>query len=494
MEAADWLLLDGTLLTMDPQNRVIEEGGLAVRGGRIVALGSSQELRQRFSAPVVHLAKGKAVLPGFIDTYGHAGHSMIKGFHRPDLGWPAGGLYWHATTPEWWYADGLLAAAERLRFGVTTGLSIVGSTPARTDDPIYASQQARAYAQVGVRAVLGVGPPDPLVSHLAEPWSGSHFEGGRWVERHFSYPQALENTAALIEQWHGAAQGRIGMAFASAYLLGRHMPHPRFSFTLPPNAAQVIWQTAQDARQMASRYGVPIHTHMFKGSVSYGLHHYGHDLAQVLGPDVLIAHANALEPQEVQTLGQYRCNISLVAYTAENVHYGFAPIVELIEAGANVTITTDGSAPYMSFDLWQDLKRTLWHAWLSHRSQKVLPAGKTLRMVTIEAAQALGMQQEVGSLEVGKKADVITVNLQQTHLSPRTFLPQQLVYYATGHDVSEVWVEGQLLLQQGRYLHLDVPAILELAEREAQSAFARYNIEPFRESTPGFWQGSRWEE
>ena len=495
-EPADFLLLHGTVVTMDDQDRVLEDAGVAVRGGRIVAVDSSDALKQRFPHAPVTEARHKAILPGLVDTYGHAGHGMIKGFHHPAHGWPAGWLYWHATTPDWWYADGLLAALERLRFGVTTGFSIIGSTPARSDSPLYAHRHAEAYAQVGVRAVLGVGAPDPFFSHLStDPWSGSHLEEGRWVERTFTYDDAIQNALQTVRDWHGGADGRVRIALASAYLLGRHMPHPRLNYQLPEGAAPVILEKALELRELANRHGLLIHTHMFKGSVRYGLEQFGREaLDQILGPDVVIAHANALEPEEVEVLGATGCNIALVAYTAENVHYGFAPMVELLEAGANVTISTDGSAPYMSFDLWQDIKRTLWHAWLSHRSQRVLPPGKALRMVTIDAAKALGMGDEVGSLEVGKRADLITVNLNQPHLTPRTFLPQQLAYYATGQDVSEVWVEGKQLLKEGRVLGVDVEGALELAREEARKSFERagQQLEPFLHPAEGFWREARY--
>jgi cytosine/adenosine deaminase-related metal-dependent hydrolase len=217
-------------------------------------------------------------------------------------------------------------------------------------------------------------------------------------------------------------------------------------------------------------------------------------LNHLLGPDVVIAHANAMEPIEIEVLGETRSNIALVAYTAENVHYGFAPMVELLEAGANVTISTDGSAPYMSFDLWQDVKRTLWHAWLSHHTQRVLPPGKALRMVTIDAAKAMGMDAEVGSLEVGKKADIITVNLNQPHLTPRTFLPQQLAYYVTGQDVNEVWVDGKMLMENGRVIGVDMDEVLELAREEAAKAFERAgdHLEPYRQATLEFWRNARY--
>ena len=112
-------------------------------------------------------------MPGLVDTYGHAGHGLVKGILHPQLGWPNNQLYFHSTSENWWYAEGLLSAVERLQFGVTCGLTVIGATPARLDDPIFTLRQAQAIREVGIRGVLGVGPPDPFVHHLTDPWTGT---------------------------------------------------------------------------------------------------------------------------------------------------------------------------------------------------------------------------------------------------------------------------------------------------------------------------------
>ena len=352
MRHADLLLLGGTVLTMDGENRILEDAGLAILKDQIVALGPNEALQASYQTEHIIEARNHVIMPGLIDTYGHAGHGLIRGLWHPEHGWPAGELYWHGTTEDWWYAEALLAACERLRFGVTTGFSIIGSTPARADSPVFAQRNAEAYARVGARAVLGVGPPDPFFSHLPEPWSGSFFENGQWVKRPFSYEDALENTVQVIEDWHQKEDGRIHIALAPPYLFGRHVAHPRHPNKLPgEKQAPVMLEKAAEMRALADRYGVIIHTHMFKGSVDFALKHFGRAAVDhLLGADVMIAHANGLGPDEVAVLGQNTCNVATVAYTHENLWYGYAPVVELLEAGANVTISTDGAAPYTSLD------------------------------------------------------------------------------------------------------------------------------------------------
>jgi 5-methylthioadenosine/S-adenosylhomocysteine deaminase len=493
-EQVDTLILDGFLLAMDDAGTMMERGGLAILGDRIVAVDSAESVRERYSADRVIDASRKALMPGLVDTYGHAGHGLIGGFHHPLHGWPAGRLYWHATTDRWWYAEAQLAATERLRFGVTTGASIIGSTPARTDSPVFGIRNAEAYARVGIRGVLGVGPPDPFVPHIQSPWRGSFLEDGEWVQRGFTYEEAVANSVEVVEKWHMGADGRIRIALAPPYLFGRHTTS-RYGHRYGPDDIPVMVEKAEEIRDLADRLGVQIHTHIFGGSVDFALEHFGKErVERLLGPDVVVAHGNGLKPSEVEVIGRTRTNVATAPSTAENMWYGYPPVVELLEAGANVTISTDGSAPRFSFDLFKDIPRAMWHQWMRFKTQAVLPGGKALRMVTIDAAKALGMDDEVGSLEPGKKADVILVDLDRPHLTPMTYVPHLLTFYVNGNDVDTVLVDGKVLMEGKRVLSVDVHEVMELATEEAEKAYALVDLEDFKPSDKEFWHGTRYKE
>jgi cytosine/adenosine deaminase-related metal-dependent hydrolase len=492
-QRVDLLILNGTVVTFDEHHQILDSGGLAIDGDRIVAVGGSRALKEAYEAECVVDAADMVIMPGLVDTYGHAGHGMVGGFYHPDAGWPAGRLYWHGTTEDWWFAESQLAAAERLRFGVTTGASIVGSTPARTDSPRFAVRCAEAYEKVGIRAVLGVGPPDPFIPHLPRPWTGSFLEDGEWVERAFTYDETVRNSLDVVETWHGGGNGRIRIALAPPYLFGRHAFHGHFEYTYRPGDVGVMIEKAEEMRDLADQYRVQIHTHVMKGGMSFALHHFGRErVERLLGPDVVIAHGNGIGREGVEVIGSTRSNVASAPSTMENVRYGYAPVVEFLEAGANVTIATDGSAPRFSFDLWKDIVRAMWHQWMIHRTQHVLPPGKALRMVTLDAAKALGMGDEIGSLEQGKKADVILVDFNRLHLTPRTFLPQQLTYYVTGHDVHTVIVGGRILMEDRKIRTVDVEEVKALAREEAARAFERVDLEPYCETGPQFWLGARY--
>ncbi len=205
---------------------------------------------------------------------------------------------------------------------------------------------------------------------------------------------------------------------------------------------------AEEVVDLARRHDVLLHSHAFVGSVDFAWTHYGEArVRRFLGPKTLFAHSNGLGPAEVAILGETGTGIAVVPYTHENLWYGPCPAVALLRAGANVTIATDGTAPYASYDLLRELPRAVWAQWSLLDDQAVLPPGKVLRMATIDAAHALGLGDEIGSLEVGKRADLILINLDRPHLTPQTNVPRQLVFFANGADVATVIVDGRTVLE-----------------------------------------------
>lgn len=483
----------GTVVTMDPDDRVYDHGAVAIHGKRIVAVGPRDEIRHRYSARHVIEATRMAVLPGLVDTYGHAGHGLIKGLFHPSMDWPCDPLYFHASGEEWWYAEGLLSGLERLRFGVTCGFTVVGATPARIDSPVFAERQAQAVADLGVRGVIGVGPPDPYVSHLPVPWTGSFWEGGRKVTRRFTYEDTVRNTEHFLESTHNTADGRVRAAIHFPYLFGRMASHLQQPFVYSDACVPKMIEQAEAMRDLADRHQVLLHSHVFRGSVTYALEKFGIDRVQRLmsGSGVAFAHCNGLEESEVVELGAAQAGVCVVPYTHENIWYGPCPAIELLDAGAVVSIATDGTAPYCSYDLLAQTPRAVWAQWSRLGTLAMLPPGKALRMITIDAARVLRLDHLIGSLEVGKRADIILIDLDKPHLTPQSVLPRQLVYYATGHDVDTVLVDGKILKRNGAVTAIDETAVLEMAREQATLAFSRFDVTPWMQTNHDFWQGSR---
>jgi 5-methylthioadenosine/S-adenosylhomocysteine deaminase len=488
-ETVDRIVAGGHVLTMDVNQPAFPDGAVAIRDGRIAAVGSRAGIEARFDAAERIDARGCVVLPGLVDAYAHAGHGMIRGLFHPAVGWPAGPLYWHATTPGWWRAEARLAALERLRGGVTTGLSVIGATPARADDTVFSDVNAEAYLEAGLGFVLAVGPPDPVFPHLSEPFEGSFPVDGRWERRGFTHADAVRVSLAVIDRWNGAGGGRIRVALAPPYLLGRHVQHRRTPHRLP-DASDVpaMLAHARQMREIADDRGVILQTHMFAGSVDFARAHFGdRELDRILGPDVLACHSNGLGPEEVRVLGAHRCGIGTVAFTHENLWYGMAPIPALIEAGCAVAATSDGAAPYTSLDLWREMARTAWNQWSAAGTQSVLPPETLLRMVTIDAARALSMDDRIGSLAPGKDADVVLMDLNTAHVGPIADLASSLVFFAAAADVRTVIAKGEVLLRDRRPVRVDADAIIAEAREAAAQALAHVDLTPWRRSV--HWDG-----
>ncbi len=489
-DPVDLLVRGGYLLTMDDQDRIYDPGAVAIHGDRIVAVGPAGEVGARFRAREVIDVPGHAVMPGLIDAYSHAGHGMIKALHTPRLGWPTNKVYFHATTPDWWHAEAQLSALERVRFGTTTGLTVLGATPARADDAAYADAHLNGLLAVGTREMLSIGPPDPFIDHVPKPWSATDWRTGQAVEKPFTHEQCMQVTTDVISRWHRTHNDRIRVCVHPPYLLGRFAPHPRFPHEYHPEDTPQMIRHAEEMREFAGRRQVMIHTHAFRGSLAWGFKTLGDRFWQIIGPDVLLAHANGLTAQEVELAARSGCAVVWVPTTDENINYGVCPVVDLLEAGVRVAIATDGSAPYMNLNVWKELHRAMFLQRMDRRDPAVLPVGKVLRMVTIEAAQVIGWDREIGSLEPGKKADLITIDLEQPHLTPRAHIPQLLGYYAEGADVANVIVDGRPLMRDRNVLTVDVKAVVARAQAEADAAFARVDVTAYQQIPRGFWRAA----
>jgi cytosine/adenosine deaminase-related metal-dependent hydrolase len=189
----------------------------------------------------------------------------------------------------------------------------------------------------------------------------------------------------------------------------------------------------------------------------------------LLGPDVHLQHCIDLSLEEVRILAETGTHVT-------HAPGGYCPVPELMAAGVNVAITTDGTAPRISFDLLQAARKAQFAHQLRRNDRYLLPVGKLLEMITIDAARALGWEDEIGSLEAGKKADVAILNLRQPHLVPNWMIVHRLIYEAVGHDVETVIVDGRVAMEDRRVLTVDEGAALEAAERESRAIVERAGL------------------
>ena len=477
-ERADILITDGTVITMDRDRRVLDDGAIAIVGNRIAAVGTTAELRARFHASQVIDARRKVVMPGLIDGHGHAGHELLKTLAADSDNWDeiVERIYAHGSTPDFWQADAMLAGLERLKFGVTTSVNFFGGgdNVYRVDDPKYGDAYLGAVRTVGLRWILGVGPRrGPYPSSFTE-WSG---EGHRDLQVPFE--RQIEVTETLIRKWNGLADGRLKMAVV--------FPTISPDEHLAGEALDEVKREARIARDLSKRYRVLFlqdgHT---RGTVKYA-----NDVLGLLGPDVILSHATNLTDEEIRLVASTGTRISHNPSSVFSMN-GRCPVTELIDAGAIVMLGSDGVAPDRSFDMFRHMfQATRYHRFYFHDA-KVLPAGKVLEMTTIDAAKALGMEKEIGSLEPGKKADIILVDWFKPHLVPMNMPVYRVVYYASGGDVATVIVDGRVLMRDRHVLTVDEERVLNAAERESELAVRRAGLPDDPTALPeGFWGTTR---
>lgn len=471
------LVADGLVVTMDPDRRVIEGGAVLVENGRISAVGDAAALRAAHPGTPEISAKGKAVLPGLIDVHAHAGHTLVKTLGGGDSArWTEAveAIYPRGATPEFWAADGALAALERLKAGVTTGLSVFGAYGSRTDEPAHAAAHCAAYRRVGVRGVVcpGVSPP-PYPNRFLR-WTGHEGEA-----LDITLERQLEVCAALVAREHGAAGG-----------MTRVMLCAPVAFSGRPGVTEELSRqydgVARDVRALSRSLGVGFTQDGHKGGTVRAA-----AAAGLLGPDALLSHCIDLHEDEIRLIAETDTRVAHNPSANFSI-VGRCPAIELMEAGATVAIASDGTAPDRSFDMFRHMFQAMHYHRRHFRDAKVLPPGKALEMITCDAARALGMEDEVGSLEPGKRADIAIVDLRKPHLWPGDMPLYRLVCFAVGSDVDTVLVEGRVVMAGRRVLTVEEETVLDDATREIGLAFDRTGLRAMTETPPGFWKSTRY--
>ena len=460
----DLLLTHGTVVTMDAQRSVIEDGAIAISEDRVTGVGSTADFMPLHPDARVIDCTGRAIIPGLIDAHGHGGHSLVKtlGADTPSL-WMriVTPMYFHYTTPEFWLADGYISALDRLRVGVTTGVSVIGSAP-RSDDPSFAINHAKGYAALGLREIVCTGPAGLPWPHATTRWA----DGGP-TAREVSFEEMIAGAEAVIEAVDGSAEGRI-KAFITPFTI-----MPSIDPSNPTTPDRATRSTEHDRmqgrriREVAAKHRVRIHSDAFAGHVRMA---WQDPDSAILGPNVHLQHCIGLSLEEVEILAETGTHMT-------HSPGGRAPVIEMMQRGVNVAVTTDGTAPWATFDLFQAARLVQFaHRWRS-LDQYLLPPGKLLEMITVDAAKALGMDAEIGSLETGKKADVTVVNLRKPHLVPNWMVVHRLIYEAVGQDVETVIVNGRILMEDKRVLTADPDAILGEAEAQSFAVVGRAGLQ-----------------
>jgi len=418
------------------QKAFIENGALAVKDGRITFVGKSFPARG-IVAEVNIDAKGKVALPGLINCHTHVPMTIFRGLaeDKPldvwlkETIWPLEAR----LKPEDIYNGALLGCLEMIK----------GGTTCFADMYFHEDEVAKAVEKSGLRGVLGEG--------IIE--AGNRVQGEKMLARSVSF----------AEHFRGYADGRVSAMLA---------PHAVYSCS-----PELLLKVGEEA----SRLGVGLHLHLGESETMLREFEKKHRLSEVeflnkiglLNHHVLAAHCINLSEKDMRTLSNRKVNAAYVPVANMKLGLGAAKIKDLADLGVNVGLGTDGPASNNSLDLFETMKTGALLQKHEYLDPTVLPAYAALKMATLNGARAVGLEKDVGSLEVGKKADVILVDLAKPHLTPLHDIYSTIVYSARAADVDTVIVDGKILMQKRQVRSLDEQAVMEKARNTAYDLLSR---------------------
>jgi 5-methylthioadenosine/S-adenosylhomocysteine deaminase len=437
----DLLVTGGTLVTMDAGHRVIENGAVAILGDTIRFVGKRSDLEAHCDPGKTIDARGALILPGFINGHAHAAMSLFRGL-ADDLSledWLAKHIFpaEASNVNEEFVACGTrLSLLEMLRAGITTYVDMY----------YFEEIVARVTKEAGMRGILG----ETVVDFPAPD--------------HKTPADALAYTEKYISRWKG--DSLITPAVA---------PHAIYSCSET---------TLLDAAALARRNDVPILIHISEALFEIQGSRKKHALSPVaylgkigfLGPDVIGAHCIWVDAADVSMLKHF--SVGCIHNPSSNMKLasGVMPVVDFLAAGHPVGLATDGAASNNSQDIFEEMDTAAKLQKIARMDPRALPAVQVVEMATIGGARALHMDKEIGSLEAGKKADLIFVDTSGPHATPMYDVYSQLVYALRGSDVRTVIVDGKVVMENHCMRTLDEEKTLREAHQYQKklSAWAKF--------------------
>ncbi len=479
------ILKNATIVTIDPHRRVLSDAAIVLRDDRIEAIEATTEVERLYAGQAAEVidCRDRMILPGIVDAHSHAGHCMFTalGYSTPSRWMPImTKLYHHNTTDRFWYREARLAALTRLSAGITTGVSMVTNC-GRADDVSIFERIAAGYHNVGLRGIVAVGPNNPPFPRTMTRVD----EDGRKYTTEISFERMLEVTDETVAKLHHSYNDTI-RAFTAPFVLvtsveGSEPTPPELAAQLTDHDRVMMTAIREIARDRKTR----IHTEAFGGMVRLAAQHKD----ALLGPDVHLQHCMGISLEEAKILADTGTHVTTTPHEQQFIYA--CPVPELMTMGANVAVSSDGTGPASPFDLFRGARNLQ----LVHRGRLrdkyLFPIGTLLEMITINAAKAIGWDDEIGSLEVGKKADLITIDLTRPYLNPRIQLLHKLFIFGNGGDVNDVMVNGTWVIRDRVAQLADGREIMAEADQEARETIARAGAERHIAPESTFWGGVR---
>jgi cytosine/adenosine deaminase-related metal-dependent hydrolase len=450
------LVKNGYLLTLNPKREIFSDGSIYIENDSIVEIGKTEDLKGH-KAELVIDARNKIVMPGLIATHTHLAQALIRGC-ADDVAlvdwlkkyvWVLQGNF----TKDDGRVSAELCMAEMIRTGTTSFVECMIHTRYGFDGI------AKAVERVGMRGALSKIIMDST---------------GYADSADIMYPGMVEDADACLREtdemytkWHGKANGRIqvwyGLRSLGAVTSDLFKDVARRSREKQTRMTMHLGEVVDDVRYVKDNYGTNLSTFA-----------RDHDL---LGPDMVFAHGIHFEDDELKVLAETKSNISHCPASNMKLASGFAKIPQMLKAGVPVSLGCDGGPSNNTYDLVREMRL----AALIHKSYVkdplVVTAEQAVEMATLGGAVAMGIDEKVGSLEEGKLADLILINLHELGLTPHTNPVSNLVYSGSGEYVDTVIVNGRLLMQDKQLLTLDEERVMRNAREHSTALMERAGID-----------------
>ncbi len=407
----------------------IKKGSILIENDEIVII--ADDINSNDADEVIN-GEGKVLIPGLVNTHTHLSMTLMRGLADDiplntwlnDYIWPTEAN----LNGEHCYAGALLACSEMIKSGTTTF----------NDMYFFVDDVAKAVDESGLRGMLSHGMIDL----------------GNEEKRKKEFKESIR----IINKCHNTADGRIKVA------LGPHAPYT------------CSMELLRWVRRKADELGVRIHIHVSETEFeveqiidSYGARPFEYlDEMDFLGDDVLAAHGVWLSDSEMDIIKDNQVKLSHNPISNMKLASGVSPVSKMIDKGIQVSLGTDGAASNNNLDLLEEMKAAALLQKIHNLDSTLLSAEQVFKMATINGAKALGMEKEIGTIEVGKKADLTLLNFNKTHLTPYRHPLSHLVYSAQGSDVDTVICNGQILMQDRNIIVLDENMVIQQAEEAAR--------------------------
>jgi len=442
------LIQNGTIITMHNQ-KIIRHGAIAIEHKNIIDIGKNRDLKRKYGTGYEKIdAKDKVVIPGLINTHQHAAMSLLRGY-ADDLPlqewlekwiWP---IEKHMT-PHDIYVGALLTATESIMTGTTTLNTMYHYTPEENE--------AKAFAETGLRGVIG---------HVCFSW------------RKKEDKKALKD---LAKNWHAKVKGLIRVSV-----------DPHSPYTVDPEYMKELKEIKEELNEKYGSEKTPIiwHTHVaetideqekirkaFKIKLKNGVMTYLDSLG-VLDKHVIAAHCVALTDRDMTIMKKRNVKASHNPISNLKLASGISPVPRMLRKGVTVSLGTDSPCSNNTADMFETMKATaLLHKGVN-KNPTLTPAKQVLAMATIEGAKALSWENEIGSIEVGKKADLTIIDFNKPHLCPLYNEISHLIYAAKSADVNTVIINGKIVMENGHPTTIKIEKLLEMAEKAKKSLLER---------------------